>query len=136
MPFSLDPVDYYRRMTGTGEDKDPESMAPKFESGTASGYGAEFGRDADGIMSKFGGSIGGLLSSDATDTLGSEAAEMYNNEVRMGADALGAIGATEAARLQAEAQRDAARKGAKASRTNSIIGAVGAVGGAAVGALI
>ena len=136
MPFSLDPIDYYRRMTGTGENKDPESMAPKFESGTARGYGADFGRDADSMMSKFGGSIGGLMSSDATDMLGSDAAEMYENEARMGADALGAIGMAEAARLQAEAQRDAARKGARASKTNSIIGAVGAVGGAAVGALI
>lgn len=136
MPFSLDPVDYYRRMTGTGEDKDPESMAPKFESGTARGYGAEFGKDADGILSKFGGAVRGLLSSDAVNSLAGEAIERFESEAGMGADALGAIGQAEAARIGAEAQKSAASKGAKASKTNAIIGAVGGVGAAAVGALI
>lgn len=136
MPFSLDPVDYYRRMTGTGEDKDPESMAPKFESGTARGYGAQFGQDSDSLLSKFGGAVRGLLSSDAVNSLAGEAIERFESESEMGANALGAIGQTEAARIGAEARKSAASKGAKASRTNAIIGAVGGVGAAAVGALI
>ena len=54
----------------------------------------------------------------------------------MGADALGAIGQAEAAGFKPKLKKRAASKGAKASKTNAIIGAVGGVGGAAVGALI
>ena len=87
-------------------------------------------------MSKFGGAVRGLLSSDAVNSLAGEAIERFESESEMGANALGAIGQTEAARIGAEARKSAASKGAKASRTNAIIGAVGGVGAAAVGALI
>ena len=120
MPFSLDPVDYYRRMTGTGEDKDPESMAPKFESGTARGYGAEFGKDADGILSKFGGAVRGLLSSDAVNSLAGEAIERFESEAGMGADALGAIGQAEAARIEPKL-KNAASKGAKLLKPTQLL---------------
>ena len=135
MPFSLDPVDYYRRMTGTGEDKDPESMAPKFESGTARGYGAEFGKDADGILSKFGGAVRGLLSSDAVNSLAGEVIERFESEAEMGSNALGAIGQRRQQGLSRSSKKRS-EQGAKASKTNAIIGAVGGVGAAAVGALI
>lgn len=142
MPFSLDPVDYYRRMSGLGEKESPANTAPKFESKMARGYGKNFGA-GQGVSQLFAGD-----QDDGMDTTGTSAVMgglSANNEaeIDLGIGALGAIGDINAAEIQAEiaaanrkAQDKIAAANRGASRTNSIIGAVGGIGAAAVGALI
>jgi len=144
MPFSLDPVDYYRRMSGLGKDQSPGGMGPKFESGMARGYGKEFGGGAGSseLFDLSGGMDAGMDMSGTQSIMGSVGAN-NSMETQLGASALGAIGGLEAARIQAEAQQEAleaqgkiAAKNRGASTRNSIIGAVGGIAAAGIGAAI
>ena len=144
MAFSLDPVDYYRRMSGLGTDKSPGGMGPKFESGMARGYGKEFGGGAGSseLFDLSGGNDAGMDMSGTQSIMGSVGAN-NSMETQLGASALGAIGNIGAAKIQAEAQQDAleaqkkiADKNRSASTRNSIIGFVGGLAAKGVAAAI
>jgi len=142
MPFSLDPVDYYRRMSGLGQKESPANTAPKFESQMARGYGKNFGA-GQGVSQLFAGDQGGGMDTTGTSAVMGGLSANNEAEIDLGIGALGAIGDINAAEIQAEiaaenrkAQGKIAAANRGASRTNSIIGAVGGIGAAAVGALI
>lgn len=148
MPFSLDPVDYYRRMTGTGgnETADDSEM---FKANAARGYGADFGSTAGkafgGAIGSTFGPVGGAVGSqiggmigDSVATNALAGAEWLDQqaEKNLGIAALDGITNVINAREAAEHNEKQAGKNRSANRTNTIIGAAGAVGAAVVGGLI
>jgi hypothetical protein len=78
----------------------------------------------------------GIFDAGGTKALVGGALAEQQAEMDVANSALKAWGDLKSSKLLAEAQKDAASAQAGASRTGSIIGAVGSIGGAVAGALI
>ena len=153
MAFKMDVGDYFAATSGFGTKEDPLSaLNTPFGKmfGTARRNNQDFGELAKGIagyggMSGVGGSgIGGFeeSTSGVESVLGNLAADRQA-EMDFAAGALGSIAAKKSADEYREFMEEQARRDKKAQAkaagnrmTGQIIGAVGGIGAAAVGALI
>ena len=138
MAFSLDPVAFYAQTSGLGEDKDPLNPYQNFSAENAKSYGRKFGQ---GIGA--GAGIGyGLVSNDFSPSstglqslVGASVADQ-EMEMALATNALNNITNYKIGKEQREMQAKQNAKNRSAGRTNAIIGAIGSVGGAAIGAAI
>ena len=144
MAFQLDPVDFYRRMSSARakEAGDFSDAFGKFESGMARGY-AQDSKQGGGLTSMLGAMDTGMNDSAGTNTLMGDLAANQAMEMDLGMAALNAKTDMEVAEIQeeiAEQNRKEAEKQAGKNRSagtrNAIIGAVGGIGAAAIGAAI
>lgn len=150
MPFELDPVDYYKRVTAarnktaSEEDlnNDVSAFIPKFESGMARGYGQKFDQ-AGGLSSIMDQMDSGMNDSGGTAAVMGGLVADQQMEMGLGQAALGAMADMEIAEMQADIAEENRRSAAKqadknrsAGTKNAVIGAVGGIGAAAIGAAI
>ena len=137
MAFELDPVDFYRRMTSARakQDDDFSDAFTKFESGMARGY-AQDTKQGGGLSSIMNAMGSGMSDSSGTNAVMGDLAANQQMEMDLGMAALGARTDMEVAELQAEAAARQGRKNRAAGTRNAVIGAIGGIGAAAVGAAI
>ena len=137
MAFELNPVDYYRRMTSARAQKDPDfsDAFTKFESGMARGY-AQDSKQGGGLSSIMNAMGSGMSDSSGTNAVMGDLAATQQMEMDLGMAALNAKTDMEVAEMQAEAAARQGRKNRSAGTRNALIGAVGSVGAAAIGAAI
>lgn len=139
MPFSLDPVQVLAEAAKEQKKRKEMQMGlgdfELFSSDNARSYGSNFG----GLVGGIGGALGGGYPGSDGSGMASAMQGALGNldmEMDMAGSALSAMGDMEAAKIQAEMAAKQAGKNRKAARGNAIIGALGAIGGAAAGALI
>ena len=134
MAFSLDPVGYFSKTSGLGEDKDPMNPYQNFSASNAKSYGSKFGHGFGGGFdvgdSGFAPSGTGLQQ-----MVGASVADnMFETELATGA--LNSMVDHKIAEMQSEMMRKQGANNRSAGTRNAIIGAVGGIGAAAVGAAI
>ena len=134
MAFSLDPVAFYSQTSGLGEDKDPLNPYQNFSAENAKSYGSKFGQ---GLGGGFGLGDSGFAPSGTglQQMVGASVAD-NQMETALAANTLNAMTDYKIAEMQAEMMRKQGAKNRSAGTRNAIIGAVGSVGAAAVGAAI
>jgi len=135
MPYRMDVGDYFARTSGLGSDEDPMAMKEIPTAGLLSGarnYGKSFGKGFD----LGGDQFGAVMDSTGTQSILGGRGAMQEMEYGLGGSALRAIARRKAAEEMADAQRSSADKQASANRSGAIIGAVGGIAAAGIGALI
>lgn len=134
MAFSLDPVAFYAQSSGLGEDKDPLNPYQNFSASNAKSYGSKFGQ---GLGGGFGlGDSGFDPSSTGLQQMVGASVADNQMETALAANTLNSMTDYKIAEMQAEMMRKQGAKNRSAGTRNAIIGAVGSVGAAAVGAAI
>ena len=137
MPFELDPVDYYKRMSSARakEDDDFSDAFTKFESGMARGYAQE-SKQGGGLSSVMNSMSSGVNDNAGTNAVMGDIAANQQMAMGLGMAALDAKTDMEVAEMQADAAERQGKKNRAAGTRNAIIGAVGGIGAAAIGAAI
>lgn len=134
MAFSLDPVAFYAQSSGLGEDKDPLNPYQNFSASNAKSYGSKFGQ---GLGGGFGlGDSGFDPSSTGLQQMVGASVADNQMETALAANTLNSMTDYKIAEMQAEMMRKQGAKNRSAGTRNAIIGAVGSVGAAAIGAAI
>ena len=134
MAFSLDPVAFYAQSSGLGEDKDPLNPYQNFSASNAKSYGSKFGQ---GLGGGFGlGDSGFDPSSTGLQQMVGASVADNQMETALAANTLNSMTDYKIAEMQAEMMRKQGAKNRAAGTRNAIIGAVGGVGAAAIGAAI
>ena len=134
MAFELDPVAFYAQSSGLGEGKDPLNPYQNFSAENAKSYGRKFGQ---GLGGGFGlGDSGFAPSSTGLQSLVGASVADQEMELALATNALNNMTNYKIGQKQREMQAEQGSKNRSAGRSNAIIGAVGSVGAAAVGALI
>ena len=134
MAFSLDPVAFYAQTSGLGEDKDPLNPYQNFSAENAKSYGSKFGQ---GLGGGFGLGDSGFAPSGTglQQMVGASVAD-NQMETALAANTLNAMTDYKIAEMQAEMMRKQGAKNRSASTRNFIIGAVGGIAAAGIGAAI
>ena len=134
MAFSLDPVAFYSQTSGLGEEKDPLNPYQNFSAENAKSYGSKFGQ---GLGGGFGLGDSGFAPSGTglQQMVGASVAD-NQMETALATGALNSMTDYKIAKMQAELARSQGAKNRRQGTTNAIIGAVGSIGGAAIGAAI
>lgn len=134
MAFSLDPVSFYAQTSGLGEDKDPMNPYQNFSASNAKSYGSKFGQ---GLGGGFGLGDSGFAPSGTglQQMVGASVAD-NQMETQLAANTLNAMTDYKIAEMQAEMMRKQGAKNRAAGTRNSIIGAVGGIAAAGIGAAI
>ena len=134
MAFSLDPVAFYSQTSGLGEDKDPLNPYQNFSAENAKSYGSKFGQ---GLGGGFGLGDSGFAPSGTglQQMVGASVAD-NQMETALATGALNSMTDYKIAEMQAEMMRKQGAKNRAAGTRNAIIGAVGGIGAAAIGAAI
>ena len=134
MAFSLDPVAFYAQSSGLGEDKDPLNPYQNFSASNAKSYGSKFGQ---GLGGGFGLGDSGFESSSTglQQMVGASVAD-NQMETALAANTLNSMTDYKIAEMQAEMMRKQGAKNRAAGTRNSIIGAVGGIAAAGIGAAI
>ena len=135
MAFSLDPVPFYAQTSGKGEDKDPLNPYQNFSASNAKSYGSQFGR---GLGGGFGlGGDSGFAPSEAglQQMVGASVAD-NQIELALATNALDNMTNYRIGKEQRELQESEGGKNRDAGTRNAVIGAVGGIGAAAIGAVI
>lgn len=134
MAFSLDPVSYFSQTSGLGEDKDPMNPYQNFSASNAKSYGSKFGQ---GLGGGFGLGDSGFAPSGTglQQMVGASVAD-NQMETALAANTLNAMTDYKIAEMQAEMMRKQGAKNRAAGTRNSIIGAVGGIAAAGIGAAI
>ena len=134
MAFSLDPVSYFSKTSGLGEDKDPMNPYQNFSASNAKSYGSKFGQ---GLGGGFGLGDSGFAPSGTglQQMVGASVAD-NQMETQLAANTLNAMTDYKIAEMQAEMMRKQGAKNRAAGTRNSIIGAVGGIAAAGIGAAI
>ena len=134
MAFSLDPVAFYSQTSGLGEEKDPLNPYQNFSAENAKSYGSKFGQ---GLGGGFGLGDSGFAPSGTglQQMVGASVAD-NQMETALATGALNSMTDYKIAKMQAELARSQGAKNRSAGTRNAIIGAVGSIGGAAIGAAI
>ena len=134
MAFSLDPVAFYAQSSGLGEDKDPLNPYQNFSASNAKSYGSKFGQ---GLGGGFGlGDSGFDPSSTGLQQMVGASVADNQMEAALATGALNSMTDYKIAEMQAEMMRKQGAKNRSASTRNSIIGAVGGIAAAGIGAAI
>ena len=133
MAFSLDPVAFYAQTSGLGEDKDPLNPYQNFSAENAKSYGSKFGK---GLGGGFGGDFGFSPSGTGLQQMVGASVADNQMETALATGALNNMTDYKIAQMQAELARSQGSKNRSAGTRNAIIGAVGSVGAAAIGAAI
>ena len=134
MAFSLDPVAFYAQSSGLGEDKDPLNPYQNFSASNAKSYGSKFGQ---GLGGGFGlGDSGFDPSSTGLQQMVGASVADNQMETALAANTLNSMTDYKIAEMQAEMMRKQGAKNRSASTRNSIIGAVGGIAAAGIGAAI
>ena len=134
MAFSLDPVAFYAQSSGLGEDKDPLNPYQKFSASNAKSYGSKFGQGLGGGFG-MGGSGFDPSSTGLQQMVGASVAD-NQMELGLATNALDNMTNYMIGKKQRELQASEGGKNRAAGTRNSIIGAVGGIAAAGVGALI
>jgi hypothetical protein len=134
MAFSLDPVSYFSKTSGLGEDKDPMNPYQNFSASNAKSYGSKFGHGFGGGFdvgdSGFAPSGTGLQQ-----MVGASVADnMFETELATGA--LNSMTDYKIAEMQAEMMSKQGRKNRAAGNRNALISAGGGILAAGIGAAI
>ena len=134
MAFSLDPVAFYAQSSGLGEGKDPLNPYQNFSAENAKSYGSKFGQ---GLGGGFGLGDSGFAPSGTglQQMVGASVAD-NQMETELAAGALNNMTNYKIAKMQRELAASQGAKNRSAGTRNAIIGAVGGIGAAAVGAAI
>lgn len=134
MAFSLDPVAFYAQTSGLGEDKDPLNPYQNFSAENAKSYGSKFGQ---GLGGGFGLGDSGFAPS-STGLQQMVGASVADNQMEMGlaTNALDNMTNYMIGKKQRELQASEGSKNRSANTRNSIIGAVGGIAAAGIGAAI
>ena len=134
MAFSLDPVAFYSQTSGLGEEKDPLNPYQNFSAENAKSYGSKFGQ---GLGGGFGLGDSGFAPSGTglQQMVGASVAD-NQMETELAAGALNNMTNYKIAKMQRELAASQGAKNRSAGTRNAIIGAVGGIGAAAVGAAI
>lgn len=134
MAFSLDPVAFYSQTSGLGEDKDPLNPYQNFSAENAKSYGSKFGQ---GLGGGFGLGDSGFAPS-STGLQQMVGASVADNQMEMGlaTNALDNMTNYMIGKKQRELQASEGSKNRSTSTRNSIIGAVGGIAAAGIGAAI
>lgn len=135
MAFALDPVAYFSQTSGLGEDKDPMNPYQNFSASNAKSYGSKFGHGFGGGFD-VGSDLGFAPSSTGLQQMvgASVADNMFETQLATGA--LNSMTDYKIAEMQAEMMRKQGAKNRSAGTRNAIIGAVGSVAAAGIGAAI
>ena len=134
MAFSLDPVSFYAQTSGKGEEKDPLNPYQNFSASNAKSYGSKFGQ---GLGGGFGlGDSGFDPSSTGLQQMVGASVADNQMETALAANTLNSMTDYKIAEMQAEMMRKQGAKNRSASTRNSIIGAVGGIAAAGIGAAI
>ena len=139
MAFSLDPVGYFSQTSGLGEDKDPMNPYQNFSASNAKSYGKKFGQGVGVGGAGIGyGLVGNDFSPSSTGLQQMVGASVADNmfETELATGALNSMTDYKIAEMQAEMMRKQGAKNRAAGTRNAIIGAVGGIGAAAIGAAI
>ena len=134
MAFSLDPVAFYAQSSGLGEDKDPLNPYQNFSASNAKSYGSKFGQGLGGGFG-LGGSGFDPSSTGLQQMVGASVAD-NQMELGLATNALDNMTNYMIGKKQRELQASEGGKNRAAGTRNSIIGAVGGIAAAGVGALI
>ena len=135
MAFSLDPVAYFSQTSGLGEDKDPMNPYQNFSASNAKSYGSKFGHGFGGGFDVGSDSGFAPSSTGLQQMVGASVADnMFETELATGA--LNSMVDYKIAEMQSEMMKKQGAKNRSAGTRNAIIGAVGSVGAAAIGAAI
>ena len=134
MAFSLDPVAFYAQSSGLGKDKDPLNPYQNFSASNAKSYGSKFGQ---GLGGGFGLEDSGFdpSSTGLQQMVGASVAD-NQMEAALAANTLNSMTDYKIAEMQAEMMRKQGAKNRSAGTRNAIIGAVGSVAAAGIGAAI
>ena len=134
MAFSLDPVAFYSQTSGLGEDKDPMNPYQNFSASNAKSYGSKFGQ---GLGGGFGLGDSGFAPS-GTGLQQMVGASVADNQMEMAlaTNALDNMTNYMIGKKQRELQASEGGKNRAAGTRNSIIGAVGGIAAAGIGAAI
>lgn len=135
MAFSLDPVAFYAQTSGKGEEKDPLNPYQNFSASNAKSYGSKFGQGLGGGFG-LGGDSGFSPSGTGLQQLVGASVADNQMEAQIATGALNNMTDYMIAEKQAELARSQGKKNRAAGTRNAIIGAVGSVGAAAIGAAI
>lgn len=134
MAFSLDPVAFLAQTSGLGEGKDPLNPYQNFSADNAKSYGSKFGQ---GIGGGFGlGDSGFAPSSTGLQSLVGASVADQEMELALATNALNNMTNYKIGKAQRELAAKEGSKNRSAGRTNSIIGAVGGIAAAGIGAAI
>ena len=133
MAFSLDPVAFYAQTSGLGEDKDPLNPYQNFSAENAKSYGSKFGK---GLGGGFGGDFGFSPSGTGLQQMVGASVADNQMETALATGALNNMTDYKIAQMQAELARTQGAKNRSAGTRNAVIGAVGGIGAAAIGAAI
>ena len=133
MAFSLDPVAFYAQTSGLGEEKDPLNPYQNFSAENAKSYGSKFGQ---GLGGGFGGDFGFSPSGTGLQQMVGASVADNQMETALATGALNSMTDYKIAKMQAELARSQGAKNRSASTRNSIIGAVGGIAAAGIGAAI
>lgn len=133
MAFSLDPVAFYAQTSGLGEDKDPLNPYQNFSAENAKSYGSKFGQ---GLGGGFGGDFGFSPSGTGLQQMVGASVADNQMETELAAGALNNMTNYKIAKMQRELAASQGAKNRSAGTKNAIIGAVGGIGAAAIGAAI
>lgn len=134
MAFSLDPVAFYAQSSGLGEDKDPLNPYQNFSASNAKSYGSKFGQ---GLGGGFGLGDSGFAPSGTglQQMVGASVAD-NQMETALATGALDNMTNYKIAEMQAKLAKSQGAKNRAAGTRNSIIGAVGGIAAAGIGAAI
>ena len=135
MAFSLDPVSFYAQTSGKGEEKDPLNPYQNFSASNAKSYGAKFGQGLGGEFG-LGGDSGFAPSGTGLQQMVGASVADNQMEAALATGALNSMTDYKIAEMQAEMMRKQGAKNRSASTRNSIIGAVGGIAAAGIGAAI
>ena len=138
MGFELDPVAFYAQSSGLGENKDPLNPYQNFSAENAKSYGKKFGQGIGAGAGIGYGLVGNDFSPSSTGLQSLVGASVADQEMELAlaTNALNNMTNYKIGKAQREMQAEQGAKNRSAGRSNAIIGAVGSVGAAAVGALI
>lgn len=134
MAFSLDPVAFYAQSSGLGEDKDPLNPYQNFSALNAKSYGSKFGQGLGGGF----GLEGSGFDPSSTGLQQMVGASVADNQMELGlaTNALDNMTNYVIGKKQRELQASEGGKNRAAGTRNSIIGAVGGIAAAGIGAAI
>ena len=134
MAFSLDPVAFYAQSSGLGEDKDPLNPYQNFSASNAKSYGSKFGQGLGGGFG-LGGSGFAPSGTGLQQMVGASVAD-NQMETALATGALDNMTNYKIAEMQAKLAKSQGAKNRAAGTRNSIIGAVGGIAAAGIGAAI
>tara|TARA_B100000085_G_scaffold155343_1_gene141117 strand:+ start:306 stop:713 length:408 start_codon:yes stop_codon:yes gene_type:complete len=133
--FSLDPVAFYAQSSGLGEDKDPLNPYQNFSASNAKSYGSKFGQGLDSGFG-LGGDSGFTPSGTGLQQMVGASVADNQMETELATGALNNMTNYKIAKMQRELAASQGAKNRSAGTRNAIIGAVGGIGAAAIGAAI